>query len=422
MVTEHQVGRRFRVGVVVLIALVAIMSGIFIIGRRANLFRKKFPYETRFESAAGLVTGNPVRLNGVTVGNVIEVVLSPDPADRTVRVVYDVDRRAAPRLRKGTRASIKTIGLLGDKYVDLEGGTAEEPEVQIGGAIPAAPGAGIEKLLEGSGDLLTDLSGIARSLKNILTRTEQGQGFLGALTSDSPESARLGNDLHGTLGSLNSILKKVQEGHGLVGKLLIDDKYGKETGDSLRGAIRSVQNVFGKIDEGMRTNTGAIPALLADPDGKKKIYALLDNLSTAAVSLAGVASQLEKGNGVLPLLLRDDHFGKEFTNNLRNFARRLDSISRKLDEGEGTAGKLINDPAIFDAANSLVIGVNESKLLRWLVRNRQKSGIRKRYAEAHGPRSPEDGGSASPAETPASIPTPTPSPVETPAPTARAPR
>src|SRR5499433_4237936 len=133
---EFQVGKRFRVGIVVLIALFAVMIGIFMVGRRANLFKKKWPYETRFDSASGLVSGNPVRLNGVTVGNVLEVILSPDPADRTVRVVYDVDRRAAPRIRKGTKASIKTIGLLGDQYIELEGGRADEPEVEVGGSIP----------------------------------------------------------------------------------------------------------------------------------------------------------------------------------------------------------------------------------------------------------------------------------------------
>lgn len=418
MVTEPQVGRRFRVGVVVLIALVAIMAGILMVGRRANLFKKKFPYETRFDSAAGLVAGNPVRLNGVTVGNVLEVILSPDPADRTVRVIYDVDRRAAPRLRKGTRASIKTIGLLGDKYVDLAGGTAEEPEVPINGEIPPAPGAGLEKLLEGGGDLLTDLSAIARSLKNILGRTEQGKGLLGALTSESVESANLGNNLQTTLKTLNSVLKKVDTGHGLVGKLLVDDQYGRETGDSLRSAVRSIQSVFAKIDEGMRSNSGAIPALLSDPEGKKKVYALVDNLSTAAVSLAGVVQQLEKGSGALPLLLRDERFGKEFTNNLRNFSRRLDSIGRKLDEGEGTAGKLINDPAIFNAASDLVVGVNESKLLRWLVRDRQKSGIKKRYDHARGKTpAPEGDDGASVSETAAPAPTPVPT-----APGPRAPR
>jgi phospholipid/cholesterol/gamma-HCH transport system substrate-binding protein len=379
---ETQVGRRFRVGLVVLVALFAVMIAVFMVGKRANLFRKKLPFETRFDSAEGVVPGNPVRLNGVTVGSVLEVILTPDPADRTVRVVYDVDRRAAPRLRKGTRASIKTIGLLGDKYIDLAGGTAEEPEVEIGGQIPAAPGAGIEKLLEGGGDLLTDLSAIARSLKNILGRTEQGKGFLGALTTDSDESERLGNSLNATLASLTAVIRKVEQGKGLVGQLLIDEKYGKETGDSLRAALHSLQNVFGKIDSSLQSNTGVISALLNDPEGKKKVYQLLDNLSVASASLGKVVQQLEKGEGTIPLLLHDDKTGKEITRNLREFSDRLNSIGRKLDDGTGTAGKLINDPALFDAANRLVVGVDESAFLRWLIKDRQKSGIKKEYHDA----------------------------------------
>ena len=112
------------------------------VGQRANLFRKKFPYETRFDSASGLVAGNVVSLNGVVVGNVLEVNLSGDPADRTVRVVYDVVRRWAPMLRKGTRAAIKTRGLLGDKYIELEGGTAGRARGPDRGGDPGGPGAG----------------------------------------------------------------------------------------------------------------------------------------------------------------------------------------------------------------------------------------------------------------------------------------
>ena len=59
----------------------------------------------------------------------------------------------------------------------------------------------------------------------------------------------------------------------------------------------------------------------------------------------------------------------------------MNSIGRKLDDGTGTAGKLINDPALFDAANRLVVGVDESALLRWLIKDRQKSGIKKEYNE-----------------------------------------
>lgn len=401
MVTEYYVGRRFRVGLVVLIALFFTLIGIFMVGRRANLFKKKWPYQTHFDSAAGLVTGNPVRLNGVTVGNVLEVNLSPQPADQSVLVVYEVDRRVAPRLRTGTLASIKTIGLLGDKYVDLAGGTADQKEVPIGGDIKAAPGAGIERLLEGSsgGDLVGDLAAIARSLKNILGRTEKGEGFLGALTSKGPESDRLGNNLNASLQSLNAILDRIGKGKGLLGRVLVDEQYGRETSASLQNAIRSVQSLAGRIDDGIRNGNGALPALLSDPDGKKKVYALVDQLGEAATSLARVTESLEKGNGALATLLKDERYGRQFTNNLMEFSERLNSIGRKLDEGQGTAGKLINDPSVFDAANRLVVGIDESALLRWLVRNRQKAAIRKEYRETRGrtasPTSPD-----APARTP----------------------
>ncbi len=111
------------------------------------------------------------------------------------------------------------------------------------------------------------------------------------------------------------------------------------------------------------------------------MYALLDSLAVASASLARVTEKLEKGDGALPILLRDETFGRAFSKNLLDFSERLNSIGRKLDEGEGTAGKLINDPALFDAANRLVVGVDESAFLRWLVKNRQKAGIQKEYRD-----------------------------------------
>jgi hypothetical protein len=98
-----------------------------------------------------------------------------------------------------------------------------------------------------------------------------------------------------------------------------------------------------------------------------------------ASGLVRVVDNLEKGKGAIPILLHDPEFGKAFTTHLRHLSEHLDSIARKLDEGEGTAGKLINDPSLFDAANHLVVGVNESAILKWLLTDRQKSGIKKEY-------------------------------------------
>jgi phospholipid/cholesterol/gamma-HCH transport system substrate-binding protein len=378
--TEISVKRRFRVGLVVLVGLTALGIGIFMVGSRANLFTRKFEYHIHFPSAAGLVPGNQVRLAGVMVGSVTDVLLSPQPGDSTVKVMVSVDKRVADRIRLDTRAEIKTIGLLGDKYVELEGGSAGVPRIEPGGEIPAAAGGGIEKLLAGSEDLLTNLTAISFSLKKILHRTEAGEGLLGQITTNTPESEAMGVNLNRTLGHLNSILTKVDKGEGFVGRLLADEKYGKETADSLQAAVFSLRRLLEKLESGQ----GAIAGLLSDPQEKEKVYRMIDSLSQAGVSLAAVTRDIQSGHGLLATLLHDEQFSHEFTLHLKSFSEHLDSISEKIDQGQGTAAQLVNDPKVYDAINDIVVGINDSKLLRWLIRNRQKAGIKERYEKEKG--------------------------------------
>lgn len=381
MGTADNVHRRFRVGLVVLVALVAFGFGIFMVGRRADIFTRKLDYHIHFSSASGLIQGNAVRLAGVNVGTVTEVSLSGTPGDSSVNVTISVDRRMSSRLRTDTKASIKTIGLLGDKYIELTGGTSQAAEIAPGGEVPAAQQTGIEKLLAGGEGMLGDLTAIARSLKIILGRTEKGEGLLGELTRKSEKGDQLGSSLTQTLNQLSVTLDRINSGKSLAGKLLVDEKYGKETGDSLSAALSSASQVFGKLSSSLDDRNGAVSALLNDPEGKRKVYRLLDNLSQAGVSLAKASADLEQGKGALPMLLHDEQFGQEFRQSLANFTRHLDSISAKLDQGDGSLSKLINDPSLYDAANDVVVGVNDSKLLRWLIRNRQKRGIQHRYDE-----------------------------------------
>jgi phospholipid/cholesterol/gamma-HCH transport system substrate-binding protein len=373
------VRRRFRVGLVVFVALIAFGIGIFMVGQRASIFTRKVDYRIRFASASGLTTGNAVRLAGVTVGNVTDVALSEKPGDSTVTVAVSIERKMVSRIRTDTTASIKTIGLLGDKYIELQGGSAAAAEIAPGGEIPAAREAGIEKLLAGGEGLLGDLTEIARSLKVILGRTEKGEGLLGEVTSNSERGRELGSNLGQTLRQLSATLAKINSGQTLAGKILADEKYGKENGDALHRAIASAATLFGTLSEDVQKGNGALPALLGDPEGKKKVYGLIDNLSQAGMSLARVSADLETGRGLLPVLLHDETFAANFRQHLDGFALHLDSITAKLDRGDGTLGMLINDPALYDAANDIVVGINDSKTLKWLIRNRQNKGIHDRY-------------------------------------------
>ena len=91
---------------------------------------------------------------------------------------------------------------------------------------------------------------------------------------------------------------------------------------------------------------------------------------------------------------------KEFLDDLKKLSSHLANVAAKLDSTEGTAGKLIADPSVYQAIDDILVGVDESKMLRWLVRNRQKAGIEKRYDSAQAAQAEK----AKPTPAPAPVP------------------
>ena len=107
----------------------------------------------------------------------------------------------------------------------------------------------------------------------------------------------------------------------------------------------------------------------------------LAQLNQVATDLHGLTSDLETKDGLLPRLVYDEEYGRKVTGEVQAIVDRLSEASSKLTEGKGTASMLLNDPQIYDAVNDVIIGVNESRILRWLIRNRQKKGIERRYKD-----------------------------------------
>ena len=98
-----------------------------------------------------------------------------------------------------------------------------------------------------------------------------------------------------------------------------------------------------------------------------------------------MVTDLNAGDGLLPRLMKDEALADELETELRGLLEQLNEAAEKLNRGEGTAAKLLNDPAVYDAISDILVGINESRMLRWLIRNRQKAGIRERYEDAQGP-------------------------------------
>lgn len=370
-------GREWKVGLLLLVAVVLFAFGVFLIGEESNLFSSKNEYIIYFRTVGGLNEGNPVQLNGVEVGTVSSVVLPTDAESEQIRVEIEVERRYAQRVREDSEARIKTLGLLGDKYVELTTGSPETEPIPPGGVIPAAAPTDVDRLIASGEDVMDNVVRISADLRDILSRMEQGEGLLGELTTESETGRRMTDAVIDTMESIERVAQQVETGDGTLARLINDPTLA----DRMTGAVTHLEAVLDEVKNG----DGLLPALLGDPATRTEFDTTLAQLREVSENLNAFSRELEQGEGLLPKLIGDEAYAEEVTGEIQRVLERIDNLVTKLDEGEGTAGQLINDPSVYEAVQDIIVGIDESRLLRWLIRNRQKKGIERRYEEEGGP-------------------------------------
>jgi phospholipid/cholesterol/gamma-HCH transport system substrate-binding protein len=411
-------GREVKVGFLLLGALAVLAVSIFVLGEKSNLFKRKVRYHIELASASGLKHGNPVQLDGVDVGVVKKVVLPSDPRTASIKVWIEIDQEYADRIRgpqKGvslgrlepeSKARIKTLGLLGAKFIEISSGSPRYRPIPAEGEIPSAAPTNVDALLASGEDVMDNVVAISHSLNTILGRMERGEGLLGELTSASEGGGRLRDSLLGASETLERIASKIETGDGALPRLLND----KAMGDRLGTSLERFESLLAKAEGG----EGVLPALLNDPQVKVQLNDSLAALNQAAHDVRRLSADYEQGRGLVPKLVKDDEYGKRVSEQLQQLIERLNEVSLRLSQGEGTAAKLINDPQIYEAVNDILIGVNESRFLRWLIRNRQKKGIDRRYNDTRKSLGPAAPPLAEPPADPSPAPIPTAPPVPPP--------
>lgn len=130
--------RAFRLGVFILGSLLILAIGIFLIGSKQFLFRSTYRLRADFQNVVGLNNGAEVRVGGIHQGTVTEIDL-PNQPDAKVSVLMKMSSATRDIVRKDSVASIKTEGLLGNKYVDVSFGSKSSARVESGDNIRGEP-------------------------------------------------------------------------------------------------------------------------------------------------------------------------------------------------------------------------------------------------------------------------------------------
>ncbi len=189
----------FKVGIFVFAGLVVLMIFVLLIGDFKNLI-SAYKVNFQFNFINGVRVGAPVRFAGVDVGQVKEINLLPSPQEHTTKIEIVGLIRKSIKIPVDSQVWVNTLGILGEKYIDV------------------MPGKNYAKFVAENGTMVGNdpvaMHEFGELAKSIIQKLD---------TSIT--------EIKGVVGSVDSLTKNLDDGitriknkEGTIGKLLYDDQ------------------------------------------------------------------------------------------------------------------------------------------------------------------------------------------------------
>ena len=305
---------QFRVGVVVLAT--AIITGILIVlfGDLPSLVQATYPLKMSFSDARGVAEGTPVRKNGILVGRVASVQLDERGG---VSVVADVDSYVP--IYKDEQPRIAPP-LLGDAEIQLVPGTIKPPRQRVGkdevlpGAVTRDPFEMFATLEPKLGGALESLAEASESVKKL---------------SDNLDRLLLGDD--------DTFSKMVRKTEAAL--------------DAFSLAMANINDVMGdpQARANLKQTLNSLPDVITDL--RTTVQGIGETVDTAdrnLRNLEGLTKPLgERGEGMVAQI-------NQTIGRLDETLQQAAMFTKALNESQGTLGKLVRDPQVYNELRPIV--------------------------------------------------------------------
>jgi phospholipid/cholesterol/gamma-HCH transport system substrate-binding protein len=289
------------VGIFVLIGIAILVAGILTLGGQQKKFVKSIKLKAVFDDVAGLQTGNNVWFSGVKIGTVRRINFY---GDSQVEIEMNVEEKSQEYIRKDSKATISSDGLIGNKIIVIYGGTTQAPIVEDGDRLVSVMPLDTDKMMETLQENNQNLVSITNDLKNLTGRISEGKGIVGAVMTDSLLGERfktIVENLNRTAANSNRMMTEMNNfaaGLNKEGNLFHDLSTDKELYQNLQKSMETLQ-------------------------------ATASNAQEMTQNMNKVVEKLDDKDNALGLLLNDP----EFAENLRNTMIYIDSSTVNLNRG-----------------------------------------------------------------------------------------
>ncbi len=337
MERSNQIGwAQVRAGVFILVALLLVAGAILLMGQKTKLFVPTSTIRITMMNVLGLKEGAPVWLAGVDIGVVKEIRFENPRNTNEVLIVAEVDAKAHKKMGPDSLITIKTRGLMGEKYVDILPSASfhEQPVTLFTGKVVAT----IDDVAQKAGVTF-------EKLNSIVDNVQSGKGTLGLLATDTKlyiNAVQLSHELNILAGNIN-------RGQGTLGRLARSgEPYDK---------LMQILNRADKTLYDIQTSDGSLNRLIYDKTLYTKLVSLAEKSNQAADDVRELNRKLTSKNSTLGMLVNDrELYDKSLSLVTRadNSMKELEAITAKLKAGEGTVGQLISQKELYDKLNRMV--------------------------------------------------------------------
>ncbi|HEU4365692.1 MAG TPA: MlaD family protein [Candidatus Krumholzibacteria bacterium] len=281
-------GLEIRVGAIVVVAAIIAVIGTMWF-QKFQVGEKRYLFYVEFSEVGGLVTGDPIFVNGVERGKVGRLFLDPD------RVVAEMTVREGVAIPRDSEVALKSIGIMGERFVAIRQGTSD---------IYVAPGDTL------TGQFQMGLSEVMGSAGSILGEVEATAHHLREISESLSGAGKLEEGI-GDFAATSKNLRKMTEGnrHRLDNALIRFERSATML-DSL------ISGHYAQIDSSL--------AAIGRVGGHAEIAA--DNLAEISKDLKEITKKLRAGEGTAGRLLNDD----ELIRRLESTVAEMDSLMEDI--------------------------------------------------------------------------------------------
>lgn len=290
--------RSVIVGIFVFLGIAILVAGVMTLGGQQKKFVKAIQLKAVFDDIGGLQPGNNVWFSGVKIGTVRKINFY---GDSQVEIEMNVEEEVREFIRKDSKATLSSDGLIGNKIIVIYGGTTLAPPVENGDRLESVMPLDTDKMMETLQENNKNLVDITNDLKLLTGKLAAGEGIVGAVMTDSTLAEnfraiisnlnRASINSNQMLTDLNKFTSKLNQEGNLFNDLVTDTTMASElraTVASFKSSANNTEELTAKLSEissKLDDSNNSLGMLLNDPEFAEYLKSTLENTDSATYNL-----------------------------------------------------------------------------------------------------------------------------------------